>query len=104
VCYLPEHAVQAGNVLEYKFFIENDRENGWENNVANRSLTFTRSLIESRGDTTLHWVYFDEAAPAARVDDDEAVPRLFQLDQNHPNPFNSQTRISYEDIRERESV
>ncbi|MGH7490984.1 MAG: glycosyl hydrolase 53 family protein [bacterium] len=95
VCYIPKSAALAGIALEYKFFIENDRENGWENSVANRSLTFTRSWVESRRDTTIHWVYFDEEATPTRVDDGESIPLIFHLNQNYPNPFKSQTRINY---------
>jgi flagellar hook assembly protein FlgD len=59
-------------------------------------LTFTQSLAEARGDTTIHWVYFDEPGSVTHVtDDDQTVPLIFKLKQNYPNPFNNQTRISY---------
>jgi arabinogalactan endo-1,4-beta-galactosidase len=96
VCYIPKTVMQTGNVLEYKFFIENDSQNGGENSIANRKLTFTQTLTASRSDTTIHWVYFDEQGSVTRVaDDDQTVPLVFQLKQNYPNPFNNQTRISY---------
>jgi arabinogalactan endo-1,4-beta-galactosidase len=95
VCYFPKEVARAGNVLEYKFFVENDVQNGWENEISNRKLTFTQSLAGTRGDTTLHWVYFDEVNSATRVDGEQMVPLSFQLQQNHPNPFANQTEISY---------
>ncbi|MDZ7262680.1 MAG: T9SS type A sorting domain-containing protein, partial [candidate division KSB1 bacterium] len=96
VCYIPKRATPVGTVLEYKFFIENDSQNGWENDISNRTLTFTSSLVNSRSDTTLHWVYFNEPNSVSQVAEDAPeAPLFFQLKQNYPNPFNNQTRISY---------
>ncbi len=96
VCYIPKTAAQPGNMLEYKFFIENDSQNGLENGIANRKLVFTQSLAETRSDTSIHWVYFDEPGSVTGVaDDDQTVPLVFELKPNYPNPFNNQTRISY---------
>lgn len=96
VGYVPRSAAQPGTVLEYKFFIENDTDSGWENSIANRTLAFSPSLAEVGGDTTIHWVYFDEADPATGVENDHpALPLSFHLDQNYPNPFNPETKISY---------
>ena len=96
VCYIPKSAVSVGDTLEYKFFIENDSQNGWENNISNRKLKFTESLITNRSDTTIHWVYFDESNSVSRVDHTyQEMLFNFQLMQNYPNPFNNQTIISY---------
>ena len=96
VCYIPKNKIQAGTKLNYKFFIENDSENGWENNVSNHELIFTSSLVEQRLDTTIHWTYFDNFSPFTRV----GTPGIqevgqFSLKQNYPNPFNNQTIIEY---------
>lgn len=95
VCYIPKTAIETENVLEYKFFIENDSQNGSENSIANRRLPFTFSMSNTHSDTTIHWVYFDEPSSVTHVADDEAIPHSFQLNQNYPNPFNNQTRINY---------
>jgi len=95
-CYIPKRAATVGSALEYKFFIENDHHNGWENNISNRYLTFSASLVQNNCDTTLHWDYFDESNSVSRVDHTEQeIPFHFQLAQNYPNPFNHQTRIRY---------
>lgn len=89
VLYLPKAAITVGSELEYKFYIENSSQNGWEDGV-NRVLKFKSTLI----DTTLHWVYFDEKTA---IDDDESSSlEKFQLKQNYPNPFNNQTCIEYD--------
>ena len=60
-------------------------------------MTLTNSLIQSQPDTTLQWVYFDEANTASSVEPAmNTIPSFFDLAQNYPNPFNSQTRIIYE--------
>jgi len=93
--YIPRTAIVPGNVLEYKFYIENDSRDGWENGIADRSLTFSESLLQDNRDTTLHWVYFDESGTVNIADKKKQIPKYFQLDQNYPNPFNSQTQVSY---------
>jgi hypothetical protein len=96
VCYFPKNLLQQGQKLQYKFYIENDTQNGWENNVAERELLFTTTLLAGDKDTTLHWVYFDNSSVFTSVDDPSAInPIKFYLEQNYPNPFNSQTRIKY---------
>ncbi|HEX9652180.1 MAG TPA: glycosyl hydrolase 53 family protein, partial [bacterium] len=95
VCYIPKAAMQDGNVLEYKFFIENDSQNGFESSITNRRLPITPTLVDTRSDTTLHWVYFDQQGVTGVADDDAITPVAFQLLQNYPNPFNSETRIDY---------
>lgn len=96
VGYIPRNGVTAGNRLEYKFFIENDTQNGWEDRIANRELVLTESLITTGCDTTIHWVYFDESDSTNRIDpSNPGMAMDFQLAQNYPNPFNNQTRIRY---------
>jgi hypothetical protein len=96
VCYIPRNLIQAGQKLKYKFFIERDSQNRWENNVADRKLIYTTSLIEQRNDTTLHWVYFDDFTLTDVKDQSPAHPSLFSLQQNYPNPFNTITIVSYQ--------
>jgi len=95
VCYIPKAAMQTGNDLEYKFFIENDTQGGFENSIANRRMTFTESLVNMRSDTTVHWVYFDVPTVTSVADENPVTPLSFQLLQNYPNPFNNQTRVDY---------
>lgn len=97
VCYIPKCSIQTEQKLKYKFFIENDNLNGWENNVADRELIYTTSLIDQKKDTTLHWVYFDNLSTLTDVEyQPSANPAQFSLQQNYPNPFNSHTTISYQ--------
>ncbi|MCI0512676.1 glycosyl hydrolase 53 family protein [candidate division KSB1 bacterium] len=97
VCYIPRCSIQAGQKLKYKFFIENDKLNGWENNVADRELIYTASLVGQEKDTTLHWVYFDDLSTLTYVAyQSSASPSQFSLQQNYPNPFNSTTLIRYQ--------
>ncbi len=97
VCYVPRRSVAAGQRLKYKFFIEQDTQNGWENNIADRELIYSASLIDQEQDTTLHWVYFENLGVLTDVENSSAaVPVEFSLLQNYPNPFNSITRIRYE--------
>ena len=97
VCYIPRSSIQAGQKLKYKFFIENDNQNGWENNVSDRELIYTTSLIEQGNDTTVHWVYFDNLSTLTGVEYQSSDnPAQFSLQQNYPNPFNSFTTVGYQ--------
>jgi len=104
ICYLPKNEIQAGTKLSYKFFIENDSENGWENNVPDHELIITNSLIEQKKDTTIHWVYFDNFSPFTGLETRPAQKQIhFSLKQNYPNPFNNQTKIQYT-INQRDNI
>ncbi len=96
VCYFPRALLQQDQKLKYKFFIENDTQNGWENNISDRELLFTTTLLAEENDTTLHWVYFDNSSFFTAEDNPPfIIPVQFSLEQNYPNPFNNQTRIKY---------
>lgn len=88
VVYFPLSSIDENQ--EYKFFIENDSQNGWENNVSNRSF-----LIPSN-DTTINWVYFDNQPVVTDVENELIPVSEFQLFQNYPNPFNPFTKISWQ--------
>ena len=104
ICYIPRNSIQAGTILKYKFFIENDTQNGWENNVPDHELLFTNSLIEQKMDTTIHWIYFDNFSPFTGLEIRPVNKELqISLRQNYPNPFNDQTRIQYT-IKQRDNV
>jgi len=93
--YIPGTSIVPGNALKYKFYIENDSGDGWENGIADRSLTFSESLLRDNRDTTLHWVYFNETGTVNISEKQQQIPMYFQLNQNYPNPFNNLTQISY---------
>jgi arabinogalactan endo-1,4-beta-galactosidase len=96
VCYIPKNSIQAGTKLNYKFFIENDSQNGWENNVPDHEILYTNSLIDQKKDTTIHWIYFDNFSPFTGLERRPVKKELqFSLMQNYPNPFNNQTTIHY---------
>ncbi|MBI2416956.1 MAG: T9SS type A sorting domain-containing protein [Ignavibacteriales bacterium] len=79
----------SGMEQPYKFFIEGDTGNGWENSISNRTFTVPQA------DTTIYWVNFDNQ-PIVGVEDNAPVETGgFRLIQNYPNPFNNSTRISY---------
>jgi arabinogalactan endo-1,4-beta-galactosidase len=88
VIYYPLSAAVAEQA--YKFFIENDTDNGWENNVPDRTF-----IIPSK-DSTINWMVFDGQPVVVSVDDKDNIILDFKLHQNYPNPFNPITRINYE--------
>ncbi|MEJ2193755.1 MAG: glycosyl hydrolase 53 family protein [Ignavibacteriaceae bacterium] len=88
VVYYPLNAV--GEEQAYKFFIENDTDNGWENNISDRTI-----IIPSQ-DTTISWVSFDDRPIIVSVEEEDNVILDFNLNQNYPNPFNPITQINYE--------
>lgn len=95
-CPIPRSAVQPGQTLTYKFYIENDPLASWETSVPNREFVYTTTLLEQQQDTTLHWVYFDDLNPMTKVEiPHRDMPDRFVLQQNYPNPFNSTTMIAY---------
>jgi len=88
VAYYPLSSVNENQA--YKFFIENDSQNGWENNISDRHF-----IIPSR-DTTISWVYFDNQPVITSVDEESEPVSDFILYQNYPNPFNPATKISWQ--------
>jgi len=88
VIYYPLSA--SNQTQEYKFFIENDSQNGWENNVQNRSFVIPNS------DTTINWVYFDNQHVVTGIDNELNPVNSFKLFQNYPNPFNPDTKIIWQ--------
>lgn len=64
VLYIPKDSVETNRLQPYKFFINNDTENGWENSLANdRTFRYSASLKSGDGDTTLAWKFFDNQRP-----------------------------------------
>ncbi len=63
VAYIPKDSVNIGDQQKYKFFIENDTDNGWENGIPDRVFTYTTTLVQGSMDTTLHWNYFENLEP-----------------------------------------
>lgn len=59
--YIPKSAVTAGTWQNYKFVYGGSN---WETGD-NRYFEFTNSIINVRGDTTLHWVYFSNKEPVS---------------------------------------
>ncbi|NQT27724.1 glycosyl hydrolase 53 family protein [candidate division KSB1 bacterium] len=89
-CYIANSDVADAIPIQYKFYVENDSEIGWENSIPNRQVYTTGS------DTTLHWQYFDESGSTSLVDPENSkLGMSFRLRPNFPNPFNQQTRIQY---------
>ncbi|HSR18098.1 MAG TPA: hypothetical protein VLM39_08395, partial [Ignavibacteriaceae bacterium] len=58
----------AGAVQSYKFFIENDNENGLENNIPERTFAIPFK------DTTIAWVYFDNQNIITNVEKKKSSP------------------------------
>ncbi len=79
----------AGQSQAYKFFIENDSGNGWENQISDRTVKIPS------GDSTVAWVSFDNQAILTDINGNAAEERSFDLLNNYPNPFNNSTVISY---------
>ncbi|MDZ7373128.1 MAG: glycosyl hydrolase 53 family protein [candidate division KSB1 bacterium] len=94
ICVIPRSAVQVGDTLKYRFYIENAGEEGWEDLPANRKLVFTATLL-ARGDTTLHWDYF-RPRTSSGVRQVAPCPLDFSLGEAYPNPFRQEVRISYQ--------
>lgn len=80
----------ANENQRYKYFIENDSQNAWENNIADRNF-----IIPSR-DTTISWVYFDNQSVVTDAVEELEPVSDFILYQNYPNPFNPSTIISWQ--------
>lgn len=58
VAYVAKANLNAGAKQEYKFVIQ---PNTWES-TSNRSFTFTAN-VKATGDTTIHWIYFNNQKP-----------------------------------------
>jgi hypothetical protein len=60
VAYVPKASVTPGAQQQFKFVINNP--DTWES-INNRSFTFTTNLTNVSQDTTIAWVYFNNAPP-----------------------------------------
>jgi hypothetical protein len=58
VAYIPKDALTVGSEQAYKFVTENG-DVAWEG-VDNRTFTYSDDLVNTTGDTTLHWVWFND--------------------------------------------
>ncbi|NWF88897.1 MAG: glycosyl hydrolase 53 family protein [Ignavibacteriaceae bacterium] len=92
VVYYPSNA--TGKEQKYKFFIENDTQNGWENSIADRVFSIPAK------DSTLNWVSFDNQFIVTSVENEKNSLMNFNLHQNYPNPFNPITTINYSLIKD----
>lgn len=59
VAYIAKSSVTAGAQQSFKYVIQPET---WESS-SNRSFTFTANILNVTGDTTLHWVYFNNLKP-----------------------------------------
>lgn len=84
--YFPK--TKSGFTQEYKFYIENNQQIDFEENISNRS------FIIPQKDSTIHWVYFNDNL-TTDVNEIESSVSDFHLYQNYPNPFNPSTIIKY---------
>jgi|GEM_PF-779161 len=62
--YLPKSGVAPGNLQKYQFVFRSPET--WESS-GDRSFTYTNSVINVAGDTTLAWVYCNNKAPSTGV-------------------------------------
>ncbi len=82
VAYVPKDSINIGETQLYKFFIENNGGIDWEGNVnpdnldGNREFTWTETMVNGAMDTTLHWVYFNNQAPAGEPFQSEVTFRV----------------------------
>ncbi len=72
--FIPKDSVDVGSDQAYKFFmVAGATGDQWEGRVnpndpdGNRIFTYTANLVNVSGDTTLHWVYFNNTAPVQGV-------------------------------------
>lgn len=87
IIYFPKSLI--GSIQKYKFFINNDSDNGWENNISDRSFTIPSS------DSTIHWVYFDNDDNVTGFSESPESVADYLLLKNYPNPFNPSTKVIY---------
>ena len=90
-CNIAKKDVSIGDTLCYQFYCETD---GLKS--VSYAMIWTKSLIETRNDTTLRWVYFDPDGSSAVEPVRGNAPESFRLLQNYPNPFNDETVIQYQ--------
>lgn len=69
---------------------------GYEEQLVARSVTLDDEVVE-------YIIYLEGEGPTLANKDDVALPRVFALHPNHPNPFNPETTISF-DIPEKSRV
>ncbi len=67
VIYFPKDSLTLGEQQKYKFFIENDDQGGWEDNIGDRIFVYSNNLVNVTMDTTLHWVYFNDQKPTGKT-------------------------------------
>jgi hypothetical protein len=90
VAYFPKTRLVEGAAIKFKYFVANSTFGGWESNIVDRSLKFTKS------DTTLPWQFFNNRAiPTTVENSDFAAPSESMLFPNYPNPFNPSTMLTY---------